>query len=219
MLFRSDALAKLLARQMAGPHVAFLRFIGQALVAGGIGLVLGEGRRLIPERAWGHFLRGAFLALTSLQFYSALATMPLTDALAIAFAEPMILTAVSPWALGETVGWRRWSACGVGFIGTLIIIRPNFDHFGLTALLPLGSAFTFAAYHVATRRLAGQGTLVAAQFTTGLAGIVVLGLGLLVAWVAGFVDTPVVLPLGLQDRKSTRLNSSHIPLSRMPSSA
>lgn len=193
-----DALAKLLARQMIGPHVAFLRFVGQALVAGGLGLILGEGRRLVPENSGPHWLRGAFLALTALQFYSALRTMPLTDALAIAFAEPMILTAVSPWALGETVGWRRWAACGVGFVGTLIIIRPSFDAFGLTALLPLGSAFTFAGYHVMTRRLSGQGSLVAAQFTTGVAGTVVLGVGLVVAWASGAVSTPVALPVDWQ---------------------
>ena len=190
-----DALAKLLSRQMGGPHVAFLRFVGQALVAGGIGLVIGEGRRLIPENAGPHWLRGAFLAVTALQFYSALRTMPLTDALAIAFAEPMILTALSPWALGETVGWRRWAACGVGFVGTLIIIRPSFEIFGLTALLPLGSAFTFAGYHIMTRRLSGQGSLVAAQFTTGVAGTAVLGLGLLAAFLAGAIEKPVALPI------------------------
>ncbi len=192
-----DTMAKLLGRDMPGPEVALVRFIGQMLVSGLVGIAVGEGRRLIPPQPFGHILRGLFLALTSLMFFSALTTMPLTDALAIAFAEPMILTAVSPWLLGETVGPRRWAACCVGFIGTLIIIRPSFEHFGTTALLPLGAAFTFAAYHVMTRRLSGQGSLVSVQFVTGLVGSVALGIGVAVAAWSGHLDRPVVMPQGI----------------------
>ncbi|NLH83465.1 MAG: DMT family transporter, partial [Phyllobacteriaceae bacterium] len=189
-----DVLAKLLTRQMPGVEVAFARFVGQLLVSGLIGLAIGQARTLIPPKPAGHFVRGLFLAATSLFFFSAIATMPLTDALAIAFAEPMILTAVSPIFLGETVGWRRWSACGVGFLGTLIIIRPSFEQFGATALLPLAGAFTFAGYHVMTRRLSGQGSLTAVQFTAGLSGTVALGVVLAATSTAGLLDRPVVWP-------------------------
>lgn len=191
-----DAMAKVLGRDLPGPEVAFARFVGQMLVSGLVGLAVGEGRRLIPPHPLGHVLRGLFLAGTSLMFFTALTKMPLTDALAIAFAEPMILTAVSPWLLGETVGPRRWAACGVGFIGTLIIIRPSFQQFGTTALLPLGAAFTFAGYHVMTRRLSGQGSLIAVQFVTGLVGSVALGVGVAIAAWTGHLDRPVVMPQG-----------------------
>ncbi len=191
-----DVLAKVLTRSMPAMEVAFARFVGQLLVATLVGLAIGEGRRLMPPNPAGHLLRGLFLAATSLLFFTSLATMPLTDALAIAFAEPMILTAVSPWLLGETVGWRRWAACGVGFIGTLIIIRPSFEQFGSTALLPLAAAFTFAGYHVMTRRLSGQGSLTAVQFTTGLVGTVALGIGLAISSNAGWLSAPVVWPQG-----------------------
>lgn len=191
-----DVLAKVLTRSMPAMEVAFARFVGQLLVATLVGLAIGEGRRLMPPKPAGHLLRGLFLAATSLLFFTSLATMPLTDALAIAFAEPMILTAVSPWLLGETVGWRRWAACGVGFLGTLIIIRPSFEQFGTTALLPLAAAFTFAGYHVMTRRLSGQGSLTAVQFTTGLIGTVALGIGLAVSSNAGWLSAPVVWPQG-----------------------
>jgi drug/metabolite transporter (DMT)-like permease len=191
-----DAMAKVLGRDMPGPEVALARFVGQMLVSGLVGLAVGEGRRLIPPQPLGHMVRGLFLAATSLLFFTALTTMPLTDALAIAFAEPMILTAVSPWLLGETVGPRRWAACCVGFIGTLIIIRPSFQQFGTAALLPLGAAFTFAGYHVMTRRLSGQGSLIAVQFATGLVGSVALGIGVGFAGWAGWLDRPVVMPQG-----------------------
>ena len=192
-----DVLAKLLTAEMPALEVAFGRFVGQLLAAVVVAVVLGEGRRLIPPKLGGHLLRSLFLAATSLMFFSALATMPLTDALAIAFAEPMILTAVSPWLLGETVGWRRWAACGVGFLGTLMIIRPSFEAFGATAFLPLGAAFTFAGYHVMTRRLAGEGSLVAVQFVTGLVGTLALGLALAAVSTAGLLAQPPVVPSGL----------------------
>ncbi len=192
-----DVLAKLLTHEMPALEVAFGRFVGQLAAAAVVAIAVGEGRRLIPPSLPGHVLRGLFLAATSLMFFSALATMPLTDALAIAFAEPMILTAVSPWLLGETVGWRRWAACGVGFLGTLMIIRPSFEQFGLTALLPLGAAFTFAGYHVMTRRLSGQGSLVAIQFVTGVVGTAALGAVLLVVEAGGWATQAAVMPSGL----------------------
>lgn len=192
-----DVLAKLLTHEMPALEVAFGRFVGQLAAATVVAIAVGEGRRLIPPNLPGHLLRGLFLAATSVMFFSALATMPLTDALAIAFAEPMILTAVSPWLLGETVGWRRWAACGVGFLGTLMIIRPSFEQFGLTALLPLGAAFTFAGYHVMTRRLSGQGSLVAIQFVTGVVGTVALGLVLLAVDLGGVSAQSAVMPSGL----------------------
>ena len=192
-----DVLAKLLTAEMPALEVAFGRFVGQLLAASVAGVLLGEGRRLVPPKLLGHVLRSLFLAATSLMFFSALATMPLTDALAIAFAEPMILTAVSPILLGETVGPRRWAACAVGFLGTLMIIRPSFEQFGAAALLPLGSACTFAGYHVMTRRLAGAGSLVAVQFVTGLVGTVALGIVLTGAALTGLLGQPVVVPTGL----------------------
>lgn len=192
-----DVLAKLLTREMPALEVSFGRFVGQMAIAGLVGVAIGEGRRLIPPSLGGHVLRSLFMAATSLLFFSALARMPLTDALAIAFAEPMILTAVSPIFLGETVGWRRWAACGVGFLGTLVIIRPSFEQFGTTALLPLASAATFAGYHVMTRRLSGQGSLTAVQFVTGVTGTAALGLGLVGAALTGAVERPVVAPQGM----------------------
>jgi drug/metabolite transporter (DMT)-like permease len=193
-----DALAKLLTSVMSGAEVAFGRFLAQFVATGLFGLAIGEGRRLIPPAFGGHVLRSLCLAVTALLFFSALAVMPLTDALAIAFVEPMILTALSSLLLGETVGRRQWIACGVGFVGTLLIIRPSFQVFGVSALLPLASAFTFAGYHLMTRRLAGQGSLVAQQFATGLVGTLSLGLALIVGHALGFGVGTLIWP-GLRE--------------------
>src|SRR3569832_1452833 len=78
--------------------------------------------------------------------------MPIADALAICFVEPFLLLLIGHLFLNETVGWRRLVAATVGFIGTLVIVRPSFAVFGPVALLPLGTALFFALYMLATRR-------------------------------------------------------------------
>ena len=79
--------------------------------------------------------------------------MPLADAMAISTSGPIFLTALSVPLLGEQVGWRRWGAVIVGFIGILIITRPGSGVFGLTALLPLGGASLYAIAMVQIRKL------------------------------------------------------------------
>ena len=61
--------------------------------------------------------------------------LPLAEAYAILFATPILVTGLSATLLGEEVGWRRWSASAVGFIGVLIMIRPDFATLGLGHLL------------------------------------------------------------------------------------
>ena len=56
--------------------------------------------------------------------------------------------------LGEHVGWRRWSAVGVGFIGILVITRPGTGVFGAIALIPLASAALYAAAMIQIRKVA-----------------------------------------------------------------
>jgi drug/metabolite transporter (DMT)-like permease len=145
-----------------------------------------------------HALRGLFLAAATLLFFGALKAMPIPDTLGIFFTEPLILTALSTVVLGERVGWRRWLAVLVGFVGALFIIRPSWAVFGLTALLPLGAAFLFAGYLLMTRRLRVEGSMLAAQFITGLAGTVALGSALLLASLVGPVEMRAVVPDGLE---------------------
>ena len=111
-----------------------------------------------------HAVRGLLIAATSLLFFWALSTMPLANCAAIFFVEPLLLTAISALFLGEQIGWRRITAVAVGFIGTLIVIRPSFEMAGAAALLPLLAALCFALYLAITRHQAPRETALAAQF-------------------------------------------------------
>lgn len=88
-------------------------------------------RGLIPDCPALHTLRAGLLIAATYLFFLALKFLPIADALAIFFVQPLVVTALSPLILKEKVGPRRWAAVFVGFLGTLVIIRP-----GLTALNP-----------------------------------------------------------------------------------
>ena len=99
--------------------------------------------------------------------FAALRVLPLADALAIAFVMPFIALLLGWLLLGEAVGPHRLGACAVGFVGTLLVIQPNFTAQGPAALLPLGVAFCFAGFMLATRRLSGRLQAVQMQAISG----------------------------------------------------
>ena len=96
-------------------------------------------------------LRGLMLAITICAMFVAVGLMQLADAIAIAFAAPLLITALSVITLREKVTRGHWIAIVVGFGGVLIIIQPGSGLFNWTALVPLGAAVTVAIYQTMTR--------------------------------------------------------------------
>lgn len=97
--------------------------------------------------------RNASEAVAAMFFITALSLVPLSTVAAVFQATPLAITAGAALFLGEQVGWRRWSAIGIGFIGVLIIIRPGSDTFQIAALLPLGAVITIAVRDLLTRQM------------------------------------------------------------------
>ncbi|MFO1059775.1 MAG: DMT family transporter [Dongiaceae bacterium] len=208
MLPLMDVFAKLLAETMAPLQVAVARFVGQAGLALLAALLTRQLAGLRPPgNLWPHLARGFCLGGATLFFFTALQFMAIPDALAIFFVQPMILTALGVVVLREKVDVRRLAAAGVGFAGALVIIRPGSGTFGLGALLPLGAALLFSCYLLLTRHLSERGSMLAAQFTAGVAGAGSLGVALALATLLGLpgasaslpvaADWPMLLGLGL----------------------
>ena len=86
-------------------------------------------------------------------FIESFALMPLADVVAIGFAAPLFITALSVPLLGEPVGWRRWSAVLVGFLGVLIMVRPGSGMLGFAAAVALLGTLTYALSIIIIRRL------------------------------------------------------------------
>ncbi|MEM1378195.1 MAG: DMT family transporter, partial [Pseudomonadota bacterium] len=89
----------------------------------------------------------------SVCFVSAIVLAPLSTASAILQATPLAVTLGAALFLRERVGWRRWSAIVIGFIGVLLIIQPGTDEFVPTALFAIGGVIGLAMRDIATRAL------------------------------------------------------------------
>jgi drug/metabolite transporter (DMT)-like permease len=98
-------------------------------------------------------IRAACAVGSSFLFVAGLVHLPLADCIAIAFSGPLFVTALATPMLGEQVGWRRWSAVIVGFIGILIMLRPTGGAFQWYAILPLSAAACGAFRDIITRKV------------------------------------------------------------------
>ncbi len=118
--------------------------------------------------------RGALLAAEIGVAVYGFTLLGLIDSLAVFISYPLLVAALSGPVLGEAVGWRRWAAIGVGFVGVLIILRPGSGVFDPAAVIPLISAFMFALYGLLTRYVARRDTTATSFFWTGTTGAVVM---------------------------------------------
>ncbi len=171
-----DMFAKLLTETMSPGAIGLWRFLAQSLILLPFVLALGQWRR----PSWLHLLAGIFLGAALLSINAALKHMPIPNAIAIFFVEPLILTLMSAAILGERLGWRRLSAVTAGLVGAMIVIRPNWAAFGPAAAYPLITAVCFASFLLITRVMTQRGGRVALQFWIGVSAMGSLALVTLV---------------------------------------
>lgn len=129
------------------------------ILMGAVGaLVFGGWSRARGETLWPDALTHRAVILRNigelfgtLCFVSALIRLPLATTTSIFMATPLVVTMGAALFLGSSVGWRRWSAMGVGFLGVVIVIRPGLDAFQPAALWALGATLLLALRDLATR--------------------------------------------------------------------
>ena len=118
--------------------------------------------------------RGVLLAAEIVIMVAGFVLLGLVEAHAVFACYPLLIAALSGPVLGEQVGWRRWAAIGVGFVGILVILRPGVTVFSPEALVPLAAALAFALYGLLTRYVGRTDSAATSFFWTGVAGAVVL---------------------------------------------
>ena len=118
--------------------------------------------------------RGALLALEVIVMITSFTLLGLIESHAIFSIYPLLVAALSGPVLKEFVGWKRWSAIFIGFIGVMIILKPSNNVFSLEAIIPLVAALMFALYSLLTRYAARQDTSMTSFFWTGIIGAVVM---------------------------------------------
>ncbi|MBE9476075.1 MAG: DMT family transporter, partial [Proteobacteria bacterium] len=112
-----------------------------------------KGRSLSARHAWTRLTiaRACAEAVAALAFLTSLALVPISTVAAVFQATPLAITMGAALFLGEQVGWRRWSAIVVGFIGVLLIIRPGFSAFDPAIIFVLIAVLGVAARDLVTR--------------------------------------------------------------------
>ncbi len=117
--------------------------------------------------------RGVLLAAEVCVMVLGFVLLGLVESHAVFAVYPLLVAALSGPVLGEHVGWRRWGAIGIGFLGVLVILQPGFGVFAPAALVPLLAAFLFALYGLLTRFVGRDDPAAVSFFWTGTAGAVV----------------------------------------------
>ena len=169
-----DVFAKLAGEDIPLFQISASRFIVQIVII--LPFALWFGGRLMPSGSESllYLARGALILTATSLFFAALRDLPLADALAIFFVEPFILLLLAALLLKEKLGWRRLSACGVGFSGALLVIQPQYDTIGLASLFPIGTAVCFAFYLLLTRKMAQNISPITLQLNTSIAAALII---------------------------------------------
>ena len=128
--------------------------------------------------------RGLTLFFANILFFYSISIISMAKALTLAFVAPLITTALSPIFLNEKVGIRRWSAVIVGFIGSLVVIRPGLIDFNLASIAALGTGFFYGIYLVITRKLHTSDSPLFTLLFTGVVGLIIASFFVPVVWVA-----------------------------------
>jgi drug/metabolite transporter (DMT)-like permease len=172
-----NAAAKYLGRSYPTAEIVWARTLGH-LVFVTLAFAPSHGLKLFETRQLGAQVTRSLLLLASTTFnFTALRFIGLADATAILFTSPLIVALLSVPLLGERVGARRWAAIGIGFLGTLVVIRPGAGLAQAASLFALGSAGCYAVYQILTRRVvasdppetaAGHSALAATAVMTAL---------------------------------------------------
>lgn len=176
-----DVIAKYLAGSVPGAQVTLVRFAMQAVLLLAIIVIFNRTIPKWPTLKIAGFVRGVLVAGAVSIFFTSLFWLPIADAIAIFFVEPLILTVFSALFLNEKVGWRRYAAVVVGLGGALLVIQPSFAQFGWPALLPLATAILFASYLTLTSRLARNEHPLTLQLSAGISAFVFLAVVIVIS--------------------------------------
>ena len=150
----NDVGIKFLSGDYALHQIVFFRTVIALSLTLGIIIPLEGGFHLLKTRQIKlHLCRGLSVVFANMVFFMGLAALPLSEATAIFFVSPLVITLFSVLFLAEKVGLRRWCAVIAGLIGALVIIRPGSDAFQLAAILPIFAAVAYATLHMLTRTM------------------------------------------------------------------
>jgi drug/metabolite transporter (DMT)-like permease len=175
------SLQDLIIKLLSGTYPVHEAITIRSLTAAPVLLLLvamdGPVSRLASPKAPMLLVRGAIMLVAYTSYYLGLAALPLATTVALYFTAPLFITVLSVLVLHETAGPRRWAAVLVGFLGVLVIVRPETQVFDWATLLPVVGGLAYATAQIIARRL-GPSTGASAMAFYGNGVFLVGGLAL-----------------------------------------
>ena len=151
-----DTFIKLLSARLPATQILFSVGYGGALITLVLAIVLNVNladKILLNKHVISRTIADLFGALS---FTSAMVLIPMSLLASILQATPLFVTLGAFVLLGEKVGWRRWLAIFIGFLGVIIILQPGYGSFQLASLLGLAAVLCLALRDVVTRDMATE---------------------------------------------------------------
>ncbi|WP_421997013.1 DMT family transporter [Reyranella sp.] len=153
----TSAMIRLLSTQIESVQTAFFRAVISLILLLPV-IAAGRVKPWESKRIAGHFWRTTMGTVSMVLGFYAVSLLPLADATAIAFSQPLFSVVVAALIAGEKVRWRRWSATIVGFAGVLVMVQPGQGSLQLGALVAVANAATVAVSILLVKRLSGTET-------------------------------------------------------------
>jgi drug/metabolite transporter (DMT)-like permease len=175
----NDVLVKQLLLTYPVGEVIFVRGVMCSLLIGAVALAFGNAKALRAPMSWMLASRSLCDGLSTAGFIAGLAHMKLANIAAVLQIAPLIITALSVVLYREVVGWRRWTAIGVGFAGALLVIKPIPSEFNIWAVVAAASAVAAAVREIQTRQVGRTVPVLVVAFW-GAVAITLCGLAFLV---------------------------------------
>ena len=182
VLTLNDAVMKLLAAELPLGQAVGLRGGAACAVLILCAPWLGGFKALRPRSFANALVLSVLLLIALFVFPWSLQQMPLADGIMLVSLSPVLAAMLSPWLLGEQVGWRRWSAVALGLAGTALVLEPGAAPLQWAVLAPIFVAFLVAIRDILTRRyITGESTL-ALVFMANLMSAIAGGVTMFWAW-------------------------------------
>ena len=178
-----DAYAKFLSTSMDVLQITWARYFFTVVFTLSLMLIFYRQSLVWSKKPMLQLIRGLILVFSTYLFFYSISFISLPKALTLAFVAPLIVTALSPFFLKEKVGIRRWTAVSIGFIGTLIVIRPGFIEFNLATFAALGNGICYGFYLILTRKLSTSDNPLLTLLFTGTVGAIILSLFMPSVWI------------------------------------
>ncbi len=178
-----DAFAKYLSSSMDVLQITWARYFFTVVFTLTLMLLFYRQSFVWTKKPALQLIRGLIFVFSTYLFFYAISEISLPKALTLAFVAPICVTALSPFFLDERVGIKRWTAVSLGFIGTLIVIRPGFIEFNLPTFAALGNGICYGFYLIITRKLSKSDNSLLTLLFSGLVGTILISFFLPNVWV------------------------------------